>query len=263
MDSLLLGATFWTMVFILFLSGGAGLAANGMKRFIFAQRIKNTPTSKVRSAAAGLVELSGKAAKGKSIKSPISGKACVYWGMVAEYYYKSRHASGWSRFYRDESVEPFFLEDGTGRMLIDPRGAEVDIQPDSRYKGHIDDKGFPGLLKPEPLDRKVLAYLKRHKAAGDAFDEHRGERFRIREYLLAAGDPAFVLGTATPTEGPRREVAHENLIVKKDIHEKILYISDISEKEVLAVMDLTSWASLLGGCAIMGGTVLYIALMLL
>jgi hypothetical protein len=226
--------------------GGGVVAYMGISKYLLVQKIRNTPTSKVRSAAAGLVELMGKA-KGKKLKSPITKNGCVFWEIVAQYYYQTKNSSGWRTFFTDTSSERFHLDDGTGRMLIEPSEAEVDLKPDFKFEGHLKDRTFFGLIPQKKLDAKVIAYLKENKKAEAAFKSCSGRRFRLYEYIAVPDDKVYVLGTAMPVEGKGSSVAHENLIVKKDKHDKVMLISDSSEKDIVGKMGLTSWASLLLG----------------
>jgi E3 Ubiquitin ligase len=86
--------------------------------------IVDTPTSRVRSAAQGYVELSGRGVlpANSRNKGPLTGLPCTWW----RYEIEDRGRRGGSRSVDSgTSVEPFVLDDGTGQCLIDPRGAEV------------------------------------------------------------------------------------------------------------------------------------------
>lgn len=87
----------------------------------------DTPTSRVRSAAQGYVELSGRGLMPPQTetKGPLTRKACTWW----RYKIEERRSFGRSRVWHsiDSSTceTPFILDDGTGQCLVDPRGAEV------------------------------------------------------------------------------------------------------------------------------------------
>ncbi|NYZ74015.1 hypothetical protein H0O00_02645, partial [Candidatus Micrarchaeota archaeon] len=130
----------------------AGLAAlgEGARQYMLVQKIKNTPTSKVRSAAVGLVELSGKAMPTVQGVSPVTKNPSVYWHVMAQYYHHKhdRHGhdqSEWVTFYSKTSTAKFYVEDDTGKMLIDPAGGEVRVKADFQFEGHLSDKAFFGL----------------------------------------------------------------------------------------------------------------------
>lgn len=89
--------------------------------------VSDTPTSRVRSAAQGYVELTGRGLMPPQIetKGPLTRKPCTWW----RYKIEERRAFGRSRSWH--SVDsgtcetPFILDDGTGQCMVDPRGAEV------------------------------------------------------------------------------------------------------------------------------------------
>jgi E3 ubiquitin ligase len=126
-----------------------GLAATLVYSFWFAfkswgknRALVDTPTSRIRSAAQGYVELSGRGMLPADAQNrgPLTGLPCTWW----RYSVEDRGNRGgprissswswgdplsslwsWSCVSSDTSTVPFLLDDGTGRCLVDPRGAEV------------------------------------------------------------------------------------------------------------------------------------------
>lgn len=112
----------------------AGLAAAAAYSFWFAfkawarnRAIEDTPTSRIRSAAQGYVELSGRGVlpPDSTNKGPLTGKPCTWWRYKIEERGSRGRSRSWTTLQSDTSEVPFLLDDGTGRCLIDPRGAEV------------------------------------------------------------------------------------------------------------------------------------------
>jgi hypothetical protein len=125
-----------------------GLAAAVVYSFWYAfkswaknRAIEDTPTSRVRSAAQGYVELSGRGLlpANSQNKGPLTGLPCTWWRYSIEDR-KNRSApiglswekgdslpslGSWFCVDSGTSTEPFLLDDGTGQCLVDPRGAEV------------------------------------------------------------------------------------------------------------------------------------------
>jgi E3 Ubiquitin ligase len=110
------------------------LAAAAVYSFWYAFRawaknrvIEDTPTSRVRSAAQGYVELSGlgKQPPNSSNRGPLTGMPCAWWRYKIDERRYAGRSRGWSTVDSGTSAEPFLLDDGTGQCLIDPRGAEV------------------------------------------------------------------------------------------------------------------------------------------
>jgi hypothetical protein len=231
---------------------GLVLLIGGVQRYLLYQKISNTPTSKVRSAAVGLVELFGKAKMDKDMDSPISKAKCIYWRVLGEYYYQARKSSGWRTIYNKASSIPFYLEDDTGKMLVDPKDGEIDIPQDFRSEGHLSDMKILGMTFNKKLEEKALAYINSEPSAKSAFNSHSGSRLRITEFFIAEGDPLYVLGNAEPRSGASSAIAHENLFVKKGAVEKILFISDSGEKKVKDNMKWSMLAMLVGGIILSG-----------
>jgi hypothetical protein len=111
-----------------------GLAAGAAYSFWYAfkawaknRTVEDTPTSRVRSAAQGYVELTGRglASPDSSNKAPLTGTPCTWWRYKIEERRATGRSRSWSTIQSDTSVAPFLLDDGTGHCLIDPRGAEV------------------------------------------------------------------------------------------------------------------------------------------
>jgi hypothetical protein len=234
-------------ILILGFLGGLWLIYSGMKTFLFVQKIKNTPTSKVGSAAVGMVELSGKARSRGNLKSPVSGVPCGYWKITAEYWHSSKN-SGWRQFYQDHSSCPFFLEDETGRMLVDPAYAKVDIPEDAAFQGYISGRGFWG-MKHEKIDARVLKFIRGLcKSDKAAFKVHEHNDVRVTESFIADGDEIYILGTALPREKAAKAVAHENLVLKKG--SGVMYISDSAEMDITKTFDTGAMLNIAGGLAV-------------
>jgi len=233
---------------------GLILTYSGVQRFLLVQKIKNTPTSKVRSAAVGLTEFAGKAVCAEAMESPISKVKCPFWRVTGEYYYRSRKSSGWRQFFMKESGNRFYLEDDSGKMLIDPKNAEIDIPHDLQSVGHTTDKGLLGLLPQKKLDERVMAYV--NGEGRGAFSGHMAQQLRVTEYFISEGDPLYALGNTMPLEGASSAIAHENLIMRKH-GDMPMYISDSGEKKVTDKLGGSIWwqlglGLLLSGVGVLG-----------
>ena len=99
----------------------------GFRRWRLARLIDDTPTSRVRSAAQGYVELSGRArlTVGTNVLSPLSRRPCVWWRFRIERKCRSGKNTQWETVNQGISELPFLLVDETGECLVKPQGAEV------------------------------------------------------------------------------------------------------------------------------------------
>jgi E3 ubiquitin ligase len=141
--------------------------------------IENTPTSTVRGAAMGQVELCGKIVGPYTLISPLSLLDCYFYEARAWQSEGSGERRRWKNAGQETLCTPFFVEDATGRMLVDPRGAEIDVPKDFDEAGPLD-------AMPESVRR--FAARRGMSAWCDA---------KLEEYCIKPGDTLFVLGTVS------------------------------------------------------------------
>ena len=111
--------------------------------------ISDTPTSKIRSAAQGYVELEGEGLllKGDNRRSPLSGLPCLWYKYKVEKRVVSTDSKGhrqtrWKTIDSGKSESLFLVKDDTGECVIDPEGAEV--TPNSSQTWYSDHAGWHG-----------------------------------------------------------------------------------------------------------------------
>lgn len=150
--------------------------------------ILNTPTSKIRSASLGLVEVNGLAVGPYTLHAPITGAPCFYYRTVAWELRKSGKSQEWHQV-ADESLHlPFYLDDNTGRLLVNPQGADMDIHRDfhEEYSNSI----FFG----DEMPPNVRSFLARYSVSSD-------HKIRIDEYCIKPKNFLFILGTLAENQG--------------------------------------------------------------
>ena len=140
--------------------------------------IQDTPRSTVRGAALGSVEVSGTVVGPYTLIAPLSQTDCFYYHAIA------RGSSGEEKNPKEEILYvPFFLDDGTGRVMVDPRGAETDLRPS------VDDE-----YSSSTGDAFTRHFLVRHGISSE-YTAH------LEEYCIRAGDRLYVLGTLRENPG--------------------------------------------------------------
>lgn len=126
---------YWILLVILFLVtvGGFYAFVSGLYK---ARMIENVPTSLIRSASQGYVELEGwtKLLPGPQIFGPLTSKPCVWYSYTIE----RRNDESWSTVRKEVSGEIFCLDDTTGECVIDPDGAEVVTKEKDVWRGSSD-----------------------------------------------------------------------------------------------------------------------------
>ena len=84
--------------------------------------IVDTPTSRIASAAQGVVELSG---RGKPVEPPLfsrlHGLPCLWY----RYQLEEKQDNEWKIVAEEESDLSFILDDGSGTCVVDVEGAEI------------------------------------------------------------------------------------------------------------------------------------------
>jgi hypothetical protein len=206
---------------------GAGLGVylfyRGFRMLQRKRLIENTPTSKIRSASMGLVEISGLATGPYTMPAPITAMPCYYAHTIGWEWKQSGKNKQWVKFADESRHVPFFLDDNTGRMLIDPRGAEMDIHCDFKeeYNKSI---FFSGKEMPET----VSGFLARHGISTD-------RKVKIEEYCIKPKNALFVLGTLT--ENPGLNVNATPVMSSSSGHSFSLKLQGAISPEVAAAME--------------------------
>jgi hypothetical protein len=168
---------------------GVYLFIHGFQLLQRKRLIMNTPASKVRSAAMGLVEVSGLAAGPYSIVAPITGMPCFYYRTMAWQWKQEGKNSKWVKVADESYHVPFFLEDNTGRVLVNPQGAEMEIHRD--FHDEFSQSLFSSAL---PIPTNVTGFLMRHGVPTDC-------KIKIEEYCIKPKNALFVLGTLAVNPG--------------------------------------------------------------
>lgn len=149
-----------------------------------ARLIEDVPTSKIRSAVQGYVELVGhaEAMEGPVIVAPLSGISCVWYRYRVEERRRSGKHMRWHTVEKGVSDSLFLLRDETGHCcVVDPEGAEVSVSEVRRWSGE----------HPRPLSRP--ARLSRQAGWINVFFSI--GRYRYTEWRLEEHDPLYVIGT--------------------------------------------------------------------
>ena len=98
----------------------------GMKTVKLKRTIEHVPTSPVRGAAYGLVELKGKPqAANQWLTAPVSNRECVCYRHKIERRKRSGKKSSWVTVSDTTESSRFWCRDHTGSMEVDPEGADI------------------------------------------------------------------------------------------------------------------------------------------
>jgi len=173
-------------------AGGLYFFLAGFRLLARKRRLLATPTSTIRSAAPGLVEVTGVAAGPYTTTALITGKSCFLYQTTA-WQQRNVKKEEWEKIAEETLHLPFFLDDSTGQLLIEPLGAELDLRRDFReeYAAALFSSDFSGQDNVPP---RVSVFLLRHGIAP-------GRRLRIEERAVKPNDALFVTGTLMQNPG--------------------------------------------------------------
>lgn len=157
----------------------------GFNRLRRKRLIENIPTSTVRGMAMGLVELCGKAENTIPLQSPLTKTDCSLYRYLVEEYRSSGRSGSWVTIAEGNSFYcPFWLDDGTGKVLVYAKGAELIIPEEFTFKTGFN-KDIPSSLI-EFMEANAIQYK-----------SWLGSKpLRFKEWVIRNGEQAYVLGTA-------------------------------------------------------------------
>ena len=150
-----------------------------IKRLSEARFLLNTPTSKIRSAAQGYVELYGVLDElpDGQLRAPLTGTPCLWWRFKIEEYDDDGKRKRWRVIESGVSEALVRLKDATGECLINPKGAEV--RPSTRQVWSGSERHPRGLSECVGL-------------LGMLFSA--GSQYRYTEERLHVGQPLYAIG---------------------------------------------------------------------
>jgi hypothetical protein len=176
---------FWMVSLLAGFILGVFFFCKGFRMLRYKRLILDTPLAKIHSAAIGLVEVTGTPVGPKTLAAPVTGDPCFYYRVQAWQWTETQSGKGheWKSVLDESSYVPFFLEDATGRMLIDSQGAEMDVHRD--FSDEIEASFFNARDLVPPNIRNFLAL--------------RGlvpyEKIKVVEHIIQPAFPLFVFGT--------------------------------------------------------------------
>ncbi len=209
---------------------GPMLCQIGLQKYRRVRMIKNTPTSKAASVAAGIAELKGASKPFKDLVAPFSNQRCSYWRC---------DVAGADKKTKSQAIktidcgEPFYLSDSTGSVLIDPSGASIDVITNDFNP--LQSKERMALLKSWGIVEEGTSLI---------------TLITIRETIIPESCGLYVFGEAVPlTNAP--DGSGPTLVIRKPKGDYPFIISDKAEASVAQASESVSIANMLLGMIIM------------
>jgi hypothetical protein len=180
------GLLFWCVIG---LGAGIFLFIQGFRLLQRRHLILDTPVSKIRSASMGMVELSGLAVGPYTMIAPITVRPCYYYRTLVWEWKQSGKNKQWVKVAAECMHVPFFLDDNTGKIMVDPRGADLDLHQD--FQQEFCDSFFT--TKEEAPDN-VRSFLSRHGISTT-------NKIKVEESCIKPKNALFLLGTLSENPG--------------------------------------------------------------
>jgi hypothetical protein len=153
-----------------------------------------------------MVELSGLAVGPYTMLAPVTARACYYYRTLVWEWKRHGKSNQWVRVAGECMHVPFFLDDNTGRVLVDPRGADLDIHRD--FQEEFCDSFF---TTKDPVPDNVRSFLARNGIVTN-------HKIKVEEFCIKPKNALFILGTLAENPGielapqPIRDVEALDLI---------------------------------------------------
>jgi len=244
---------------------GLGLFANGFWNYRKLRVIEDTPRIPVRSIPMGLVHVHGKVSGSFLLTSPVTRTPCYYYHVRLERWEAQGKNPGWAIVHTETDQRICYVDDGTGKVLINPQSAEYDlpstywaaIGPQARGGPYLD----PSLglaagpseeelrayaAKADPFftrDQKSIAQIEAKYAQATGLNKKMVEfekqafeaenpltghgSYRITERCLVAEHEYDVIGTCA--QNPQPQDDHDRNLILKGQNEPTFLISGFSE----------------------------------
>lgn len=226
-----------------FIGAGGLIIRFGVKNLHFYNKIRNLATSKIKSLAAGEIEIKGIVTPNQKnpLLSPIKKAKCVSYNLKAYRWVKKKKNSSWKLIYEKTINRPFYLSDDTGYILINPKGAKIRNDSYSTTQGNQ--------LLPEVAEElnkiqnsiKMPEFFKKIIKFSNSMD-----RYKFDEIYIPESENIYVMGyTVENPNRPNNPNVQRLMIAKKD--KKDFIITDEKEDDLQKVYLLNAITLLIIG----------------
>lgn len=230
------GIAITALVFVV----GLAFVAGGFLGWRRKRLLEDTPRESVEAIAVGRTEVDGEAYPiGEATPRPFQEGDCVVSKWELEVYVDRNDSSGWNSASDGIVGGPFELDDGTGRVRVEPvlDDESVLISDEKRVR-----QRFDGGEEAPPAARD---FLERETSVGeDGFAGYYPDRpKRLTEYTIEPGDHVYVFGGAKPRDEDAIDDGASNaerLVIGRDPDSDYFVVSDRTEEDI--TNQLGRWA---------------------
>jgi hypothetical protein len=238
--------------------------------------LADTPEIPIRSVAMGLVEIHGKARVDQTVNSPVTQTPCCFYQVNVDRWVRDKNGGHWSHAATDADGVRFYLEDGSGKVLVDAHNAEYDLIQTAKVETGRGSAGSLGRLfsgigaSPASTgtllpDAELYSYAqsvvstrgKSLSLAGGGLLSFGGglnlgggfaDRYRLSESLILPGHWYDVTGTCVENPTPQDE--NDGNLIRKGTNEPTFLISFRSEKAIEGALRKRAALHIFGGGAL-------------
>jgi hypothetical protein len=223
--------------------------------------LADTPETPIRSIPMGLVQVHGKALGDQTITAPVTQTPCYFYKVeVEQYHVDSKGNGGWRHYATDLNGVTFYVEDPTGKVLINPHNAEYDLMQTCKHKpGDETLSSYAQSLKGGGISSiahtlsstssssfstsfsagRTRSWGKSSASSGD---------FRFTEYCILKDHWYDITGTCA--ENPNPADQHDRNIIMKGSNEPTFLISWQTEKNIEKTLRSRAMWHVFGGGAL-------------
>ncbi len=218
--------------------------------------LEDTPEIPIRSVPMGLVQIHGKAKGDQLVPGPVTKTPCLFYKVDIERWVKDKDGGHWARYKTDADGPKFYLEDATGRVLVDAHGAEYDLIQTARRDtgggaglislgrlwGSKGDTALATSMGSDVSDSELVSYVESLHGGSKLSLSLGGvsllnpsglgssSRYRLTEYCILPDHWYDLTGTCVENPNPKDE--HDRNLIVKGQNEPTFLISWRSEKEI-------------------------------
>lgn len=277
---------FVTLMLIPVFALGWVLIYAGVNQYRTKMLIEDTPTSTARAISLGMAELEGSPEPFEGdYEAPFSKDEVVLYRYHVDKWRQDNDSANdgdWLPVEVGTKPSRFYLDDGTGRVLVDPAEAEIDLRRETyeleagestpeevqsfleeraeRFENEKDLSGWTGTVPTflgEEHVRKVGEFSMAAGADEVVGDESRKRRY-VEESLPVDEDDVYVFGYAKSREGVSSPDNPENVVIENDDRLPTFRVANKSEEEVIDQTGSGIWKSLVAGALMTGFVYLWL-----
>ena len=167
---------------------------SGLGTTLRRRSVKESPAADIRSARPGRIAVSGIAAGPYTLFGPLTGKDCYLYQTTVFQAEGNGRDPAWQKVAEETLHLPFFVEDSTGRLLIEPLGSELDLHEAFAGEYNVRLSARSTGNRDQDIPPRVTAFLLRHGIAA-------GLPTRVQERMIEPSTPVFVAGTLMENPG--------------------------------------------------------------